>query len=57
MIVTKLKFMNLSTIIETMNTIETTKTKVVDLDPNELLVETKGVFDLARATTIGIIRG
>jgi hypothetical protein len=56
MIVTKLKFMSLSTITRTINTIETTKTKIVNLDPNELLIETKRVFDLARATTIKMIQ-
>jgi len=56
MIVTKLKSMSSSTITKIVDTIETTKTKIVNLNPNELLVGTKRVFDLARATTIKMIQ-
>jgi len=55
--VTKLKLMDLSTITRTINTIETTRTKIVNLNPNELLVRIEKVFDLAKATTIGVIQG
>jgi len=53
---TKLKFISLSTITKTINTIGMTRTKVVNLNLNELLIRIKRIFDLARATTIEMIQ-
>jgi len=48
--------MSLLTITRIMNTIETTKTKIVNLNSNELLIKIEEIFDLARATMIKVIQ-
>jgi len=53
---TKLNFINLLTITKTTNTTRTIRTKIVNLNFNELLIKIEKVFDLAKATTIKIIQ-
>ncbi len=54
--ITKLKFIDLLTIIEIAKTTKTIKTKVIIQDFNKLLIETKSIFNLTKTTIIVIIQ-